>query len=79
MINYKIIIINFLTLLVISLSLIVGLYYQSDKVISPQIMDYFLEALSIALSEIKYGFDGYTGFETIRETLNQTDFAHYSI
>ena len=49
------------TILLLLISFIIGIYYSSHQIVSSQMSTYFFEALSIVLTEYKYGFDGYQG------------------
>ena len=43
-----------------------------ENIISTQLKDYFLETLSIALTEMKYGFNGYIGKSDILAQLSSS-------
>ena len=66
--------INFLFLIITCLIFFSWIYelINFENLISPQLRDYFLETLSIALTEIKYGFNGYIGKTDILEQLSSS-------
>ena len=66
--NLKIFI-TFTIFCLILLSYLNGVFYKSHLITSSQISPYLFEAISIVLTEHKYGFDGYQGKTAILEYL----------
>ena len=58
-------IIILITFLFLFISFVLGIYYSSHILVSSQSYDYLFEALSIVLTEKKFGFNGYQGNENI--------------